>query len=86
MSGLADRIHRTWIEYLLAANLREVAALVADAEISEIHGNFSVCGLNVDLTPSAALYMGTRSRPEGDRRSDATTVEGGISDRRARRS
>jgi hypothetical protein len=58
MNGLAERIHRTWIEYLLAANLREVAALVADAELSEMGDNFGgVHGLEVDLTPSAAVFV-----------------------------
>lgn len=46
MDDLADRIHRTWIDFLLAANMREIAALVADAELHVLH--------NCNYTPNSA--------------------------------
>lgn len=57
MDELGDSIHRTWIDLLLAANLREVAAIVADAEVIVLRDNWTQYGLCVDLPPSTALYL-----------------------------
>ena len=58
MSDLADRIHRTWIDFLLAANMREVAALVADTNLYLLCDNWGgEYGILVDLSPSSALYL-----------------------------
>ena len=62
MDDLADRIHRTWIEFLLAANMREVAALVADANLRVLYDNWSAYGIGVDLSPSSTLYLADSSK------------------------
>ena len=54
-----DTLHRTWLDLLLAGNYTEVAALVVDANLRIIHGDFQPTGVNVDLPSSAFIYVST---------------------------
>ena len=59
MAELADMIHRSWIDFLLAADQREIASLVSDANLFILEdnwgGSYGVC---VDLSPTAVLFCG----------------------------
>jgi hypothetical protein len=82
VAELADRIHRSWIDFLLAADQREIAALIADANVyvldDEWGGSYGVC---VDLSPTAALFCG--EYPENETRirgSLAWVIRGHLND------
>ncbi|WP_437595778.1 hypothetical protein WMF28_24690 [Sorangium sp. So ce590] len=58
--SLSDRIHRTWATALIDANMRELAALIVDAELSidcDSWGNDR--GILVDLPASSHIYATT---------------------------
>jgi len=52
-----ESLHRSWLELLLASNLREAAALVVDANLSLIKDEYTAYGLCIDLPPSARVYI-----------------------------
>src|SRR5437879_757081 len=55
-----ERLHRTWLALLLETNMRELAALVVDAELWIMSDNWgSDCGISVDLPPTALTYVDT---------------------------
>lgn len=56
---LEAKLHRTWLALLLEGNYREVAALVVDAELTILQGNYQPAGVSVDLPPSAYIYVST---------------------------
>lgn len=51
-----DRLHRTWVQFMLEANFREAAALALDSEIIRFYryDDFDcTLGFSIDLPPSA---------------------------------
>jgi hypothetical protein len=55
-----ERLQRTWLALLLEANMRELAALVVDAELWIMGDNWDGdYGISVDLPPTAVTYVHT---------------------------
>ena len=55
-----ERLQRTWLALLLASNMRELAALVVDAELWIMSNNRGDdYGISVDLPPIAVTYVDT---------------------------
>ena len=55
-----ERLQRTWLALLLEANMRELAALVVDAELWIMSDNWGGdYGISVDLPPTAVTYVDT---------------------------
>ncbi len=57
MDEYMERIHRTWLEFLVNTNMSEVAALAVDAELSPIVGNFQNDGFIINLPSVIASYL-----------------------------
>jgi hypothetical protein len=56
----SERLQRTWLALLLEANMRELAALVVDAELWIMSDNWgNEGGIHVDLPPTAVTYVDT---------------------------
>jgi hypothetical protein len=59
MDNFEKRLHRTWLELLLTRNLQEAAALVVEADLTSLRGQWETYGVSVDITPSAQIYIAT---------------------------
>lgn len=53
MNDHETRLHRTWVQVLLEAGHRELAAAVLDADVTILVSGFNAYGLSIDLPPSA---------------------------------
>lgn len=59
MDELAGRLHRSWLELLLASNYVEVAALVVESEFSLVHSGSQGQTLFVDVPPPTYPFVVT---------------------------
>jgi hypothetical protein len=82
MDNITVRFLRTWIDYLLAANMREEAALVADAELEVLSDNWgNEYGIHVHLPPACHQYVFANRTIENNLTSSLThVVEGHLHD------
>lgn len=62
MTEFESRLHRTWVQALLEAGQRELAAAVLDADLTVLVSGFSPYGLSIDLPPSSFSLVRTNAR------------------------